>query len=112
MIKGQCLCGAVQYQYQGEIENSILCYCTDCQQALLGRKMMGLNADDSVAGGGNRTPTLVVAEWLGRGRARGRLGLSGRIAFGGRLGLGASQAKVDRRATGNQHRPQQDYSCL
>lgn len=33
MIKGQCLCGAVQYQYQGEIENSILCYCTDCQQA-------------------------------------------------------------------------------
>jgi hypothetical protein len=33
MIKGQCLCGAVQYQYYGEIENSILSYCSDCQQA-------------------------------------------------------------------------------
>ncbi|MCU4412617.1 GFA family protein [Acinetobacter sp. WU_MDCI_Axc73] len=33
MIKGQCLCGAVQYQYSAEIEKSILCYCQDCQQA-------------------------------------------------------------------------------
>ena len=33
MIKGQCLCGAVQYQYHAEIENSILCYCSHCQQA-------------------------------------------------------------------------------
>ncbi|ENW20651.1 GFA family protein [Acinetobacter haemolyticus] len=33
MIKGQCLCGAVQYQYHAEIENSILCYCQHCQQA-------------------------------------------------------------------------------
>jgi hypothetical protein len=33
MIQGQCLCGAVQYRYHGKIENSILCYCTDCQQA-------------------------------------------------------------------------------
>ena len=33
MIKGQCLCGAVQYQYDGEIEQSILCYCQHCQQA-------------------------------------------------------------------------------
>ena len=35
MIKGQCLCGDVQYQYHGEIENSILCYCTTlCQSNL------------------------------------------------------------------------------
>ena len=33
MIKGQCLCGEVQYQYHGEIENSILCYCQHCHQA-------------------------------------------------------------------------------
>lgn len=33
MIQGQCLCGAVQYQYHGEIESSILCYCSHCQQA-------------------------------------------------------------------------------
>ena len=33
MIKGQCLCGTVQYQYDGEIEQSILCYCQHCQQA-------------------------------------------------------------------------------
>ena len=33
MLKGQCLCGEVQYQYHGEIENSILCYCQHCQQA-------------------------------------------------------------------------------
>ena len=33
MIKGQCLCGEVQYQYHGEIEQSILCYCQHCQQA-------------------------------------------------------------------------------
>lgn len=30
MIKGQCLCGEVQYQYHGEIEQSILCYCQHC----------------------------------------------------------------------------------
>jgi len=33
MIKGQCLCGTVQYQYDGEIEQSILCFCQHCRQA-------------------------------------------------------------------------------
>lgn len=33
MIEGQCLCGAIHYRYHGEIEHSILCYCTHCQQA-------------------------------------------------------------------------------
>ncbi|TCM60498.1 hypothetical protein EC844_13225 [Acinetobacter calcoaceticus] len=33
MIKGQCLCGAIGYQYDGVIEESIICYCRDCQQA-------------------------------------------------------------------------------
>ncbi|MDV2439113.1 GFA family protein [Acinetobacter gerneri] len=33
MIKGQCLCGAIQYEYLGEIEQSILCYCQHCKLA-------------------------------------------------------------------------------
>ena len=33
MIEGQCLCGAVQYQYHGVIEKSIICFCQDCQKA-------------------------------------------------------------------------------
>lgn len=33
MIRGQCLCGAVQYQVHREIEMSILCFCQDCWQA-------------------------------------------------------------------------------
>lgn len=33
MLKGQCLCGAVQYDYHGEIEQSILCFCKDCKMA-------------------------------------------------------------------------------
>lgn len=33
MIKGQCLCGAITYLYHGEIEQSILCFCRDCQLA-------------------------------------------------------------------------------
>ena len=33
MIKGQCLCGTVQYRYHAEITQSILCYCQHCQQA-------------------------------------------------------------------------------
>lgn len=34
MIEGQCLCGIVKYQYHGEIEKTIICYCKDCQMAL------------------------------------------------------------------------------
>jgi hypothetical protein len=33
MIRGQCLCGAVQYQVNQAIEQSILCFCQDCRQA-------------------------------------------------------------------------------
>ena len=33
MIKGQCLCGKVQYIYHGDLEKSILCYCKHCQLA-------------------------------------------------------------------------------
>ena len=33
MIKGQCLCGTVQYRYHAEITQSILCYWQHCQQA-------------------------------------------------------------------------------
>lgn len=33
VIKGQCLCGEIQYKYDAEIEHSIICYCLDCQKA-------------------------------------------------------------------------------
>lgn len=33
MVEGQCLCGAVKYHYDGEIEKSIVCYCKHCQMA-------------------------------------------------------------------------------
>jgi len=33
MIKGQCLCGTVRYEYNDVIEKSIVCFCRDCQQA-------------------------------------------------------------------------------
>jgi len=33
MIKGQCLCGAVQYQYHAELTQSILCFCQHCRLA-------------------------------------------------------------------------------
>lgn len=33
MIKGQCLCGAVQYQYHAELTQSILCFCQHCKLA-------------------------------------------------------------------------------
>ena len=33
MIQGQCLCGAITYEYQDELEQVIVCFCQDCQQA-------------------------------------------------------------------------------
>ena len=33
MLKGQCLCGVIQYVYQAELKNSILCFCQDCRLA-------------------------------------------------------------------------------
>ena len=33
MVKGQCLCGRVQYKYEGSIEKSMICYCKHCQMA-------------------------------------------------------------------------------
>lgn len=33
VLKGQCLCGAVTYQYNAAIQQSILCFCTDCKKA-------------------------------------------------------------------------------
>lgn len=33
MIEGRCLCGMVRYQYQAEIEQSMICYCKHCQMA-------------------------------------------------------------------------------
>ena len=33
MLKGQCLCGAVKYQYHAELEQTILCFCSHCRLA-------------------------------------------------------------------------------
>ena len=33
MVKGQCLCGQIQYSYHAEIESSILCFCQHCKLA-------------------------------------------------------------------------------
>jgi len=33
MIKGSCLCGKVQYEFQGEIEEIALCHCSQCRKA-------------------------------------------------------------------------------
>lgn len=33
MIEGQCLCGAVKYQYHAELQHTIICHCLDCQRA-------------------------------------------------------------------------------
>ena len=33
MIKGRCLCGYVQYTYQGQIEEIAMCHCSQCRKA-------------------------------------------------------------------------------
>lgn len=33
MLKGSCLCGNVQYQYGGELEEISICHCEQCRKA-------------------------------------------------------------------------------
>lgn len=33
MIKGSCLCGKVQYTYDGEIDEISMCHCSQCRKA-------------------------------------------------------------------------------
>ncbi len=33
MLKGQCLCGCVQYTYHGEITEVAVCHCDQCKRA-------------------------------------------------------------------------------
>lgn len=33
MLNGSCLCGAVRYEYDGEIEEVSLCHCSQCRKA-------------------------------------------------------------------------------
>lgn len=33
MLKGQCLCGKIQYIYHRALNHSILCFCQDCHRA-------------------------------------------------------------------------------
>ena len=33
MITGGCLCGAVQYEYRGSVNELIICHCNQCKKA-------------------------------------------------------------------------------
>ena len=33
MIEGSCLCGGIRYQYDGGIEEIVLCHCSQCRKA-------------------------------------------------------------------------------
>jgi hypothetical protein len=33
VIKGNCLCGGIRYEYQGEIEEISICHCSQCRKA-------------------------------------------------------------------------------
>lgn len=33
MLKGHCLCQGVQYEYQGELDEVVICHCYQCKQA-------------------------------------------------------------------------------
>lgn len=33
MIEGSCLCGAVRYQYAGELGDIVMCHCQHCRKA-------------------------------------------------------------------------------
>ena len=33
MLKGSCLCGGIQYQYDGEITELSICHCNQCKRA-------------------------------------------------------------------------------
>jgi hypothetical protein len=33
MLTGSCLCGSIQYQYDGEINEIALCHCGQCRKA-------------------------------------------------------------------------------
>ena len=33
MIKGNCLCGGIRYEYYGEIEEISMCHCSQCRKA-------------------------------------------------------------------------------
>ena len=33
MLKGQCLCGAIEYRYSGELEEVVICHCNECKRA-------------------------------------------------------------------------------
>jgi len=39
---GQCGCGDVQFEVQGEPINSVFCFCTDCQSATASDKFFGV----------------------------------------------------------------------
>ena len=45
ILKGGCLCGAVQYEWQGESASASYCHCPDCRKATGGPYTVGVAAD-------------------------------------------------------------------
>jgi len=39
---GNCSCGAIEYQFEGEPINSVFCYCKECQKTTGSDKWFGL----------------------------------------------------------------------
>lgn len=33
MVKGSCLCGGIQYEYDGELQEVVICHCNMCKRA-------------------------------------------------------------------------------
>ena len=44
-LKGGCLCGAIQYEWQGTGPSASYCHCTDCRKATGGPYTVGVGVD-------------------------------------------------------------------
>jgi hypothetical protein len=47
ILKGGCLCGAVQYQWHGESASASYCHCPDCRKATGGPYTISVGVDES-----------------------------------------------------------------
>ncbi len=47
ILKGGCLCGAVQYQWQGESVSASYCHCPDCRRATGGPYTVGVSVAEA-----------------------------------------------------------------
>lgn len=44
IVRGGCLCGAVRYEYSGEVGDASYCHCDDCRKATGGPYTVGVHA--------------------------------------------------------------------